>query len=184
MNYGGNCVSIVVNYLINILRFGRGMFNHLQKIVQFSENVDWRWLRQVFFKLSFNLIFVLLRMVAFDVPSKAEEHLPFEERYGLLLPSLSADHPFVVPNAYLLTLITHELKVLAVRMRCFDKGHLETFVKEIINHGGEGAILQAVHSVYERGRSSSVLKLKVHMRFILPPYSFIIRQHQEIEKEW
>lgn len=38
---------------------------------------------------------------------------------------------------------------------------LDTFVQKIIEDGGEGIILQKGYSLYESGRSSSLLKLKV-----------------------
>lgn len=41
------------------------------------------------------------------------------------------------------------------------------FIKEsIIEHGGEGVILRKVNSLYESGKSSELLKLKVFPIFI------------------
>jgi hypothetical protein len=41
--------------------------------------------------------------------------------------------------------------------------HLSGLVEGIIEDGGEGVILRKVASLYEFGRSSSLIKLKVHI---------------------
>ena len=46
-------------------------------------------------------------------------------------------------------------------MKCVNRFHLSKQIKNILEDGGEGAILQKVASKYERGRSTDLLKLKV-----------------------
>lgn len=49
-----------------------------------------------------------------------------------------------------------------MRMICKDEKHLGVTTQTIIDDGGEGVILRKVGSLYERGRNSSLVKLKVH----------------------
>eukprot|EP00026_Physarum_polycephalum_P001189 Phypoly_transcript_01190.p1 GENE.Phypoly_transcript_01190~~Phypoly_transcript_01190.p1 ORF type:complete len:754 (+),score=55.74 Phypoly_transcript_01190:1305-3566(+) len=84
----------------------------------------------------------LLRNVVFDVVSHTT---PFEERYRLLLNSVVADHP------------TH---VLAPRIKCTHKDALVYLSSSVTHHGGEGIIIRKSHSLYELGRSTSLMKLK------------------------
>lgn len=50
----------------------------------------------------------------------------------------------------------------AVRMLCKSADQLRSILKEIIvKSGGEGIILQRPKSMYEQGRSNSLLKIKV-----------------------
>eukprot|EP00026_Physarum_polycephalum_P002048 Phypoly_transcript_02052.p1 GENE.Phypoly_transcript_02052~~Phypoly_transcript_02052.p1 ORF type:complete len:648 (+),score=89.30 Phypoly_transcript_02052:207-2150(+) len=83
-------------------------------------------------------------MVSFDVPVRDDRFL-YEERYEQLLRGTPAYHPFAI---------------VAARTLCTDRNHLERGAKEIIADGAEGVILQRVFSVYERGRTPSLLKLK------------------------
>lgn len=48
------------------------------------------------------------------------------------------------------------------------------FVQMIIEEGGEGIILQQVGSLYERGRSSALLKIKV---FIISYAILFVNNH-------
>ena len=50
--------------------------------------------------------------------------------------------------------------MIVPRMAC-ESSCLDGLVQQIIEDGGEGVILQKYSSMYERGRSASVLKIKV-----------------------
>jgi ATP dependent DNA ligase domain len=55
----------------------------------------------------------------------------------------------------------------AARLLCTGKKQLNQMVQNIINDGGEGVILRKPKSIYENGRSSTLIKLKVFL-FPLP----------------
>jgi ATP-dependent DNA ligase len=46
-------------------------------------------------------------------------------------------------------------------MYCASESHLSDSTHHIITHGGEGLILRLPNSVYENGRTSALVKLKV-----------------------
>ena len=46
-------------------------------------------------------------------------------------------------------------------MLCETKKQLTTLVHEIINDGGEGVILRLPKSIFDQGRSSMLIKIKV-----------------------
>lgn len=46
-------------------------------------------------------------------------------------------------------------------MECFGKKQLHEMIKKITQNEGEGAILRKHGSLYEHGRSESLLKFKV-----------------------
>jgi ATP-dependent DNA ligase len=48
-----------------------------------------------------------------------------------------------------------------MRVMCKNSTHLENAAQIVITDGGEGLILQRIGSLYERGRTSSLMKLKV-----------------------
>ena len=56
-------------------------------------------------------------------------------------------------------------EIPAPRILC-SKGthHLKIAIRRILGNGGEGVILQKRGSLYEAGRSSSLLKLKVNKK--------------------
>eukprot|EP00026_Physarum_polycephalum_P001051 Phypoly_transcript_01052.p1 GENE.Phypoly_transcript_01052~~Phypoly_transcript_01052.p1 ORF type:complete len:797 (-),score=76.09 Phypoly_transcript_01052:124-2514(-) len=85
-----------------------------------------------------------LRVVAFDVPSLHHQKKHYERRYEVLLKSVPDTHPF---------------SVVAVRALC-DYGSIGWYAQHIIDNEGEGVILQKCGSLYEHGRSLSLLKLK------------------------
>eukprot|EP00026_Physarum_polycephalum_P001261 Phypoly_transcript_01262.p1 GENE.Phypoly_transcript_01262~~Phypoly_transcript_01262.p1 ORF type:complete len:970 (+),score=114.54 Phypoly_transcript_01262:138-3047(+) len=85
------------------------------------------------------------RMIPFDVPSPNYENKPFEERYRALLQHVPRNHAF---------------SIIAPRVLCAGNQHLTLYVRGIIDDGGEGAVVRAVRSLYERNRSTSLLKLK------------------------
>eukprot|EP00026_Physarum_polycephalum_P001914 Phypoly_transcript_01917.p1 GENE.Phypoly_transcript_01917~~Phypoly_transcript_01917.p1 ORF type:complete len:811 (+),score=69.95 Phypoly_transcript_01917:211-2643(+) len=84
-----------------------------------------------------------LRVISFDSPKRKHQHNPYEKRYRLLLKNIALSHPFVV---------------IPARMMC-DK-FLRILAQYIIDDGGEGVILQKYRSLYEQGRSLSLVKLK------------------------
>eukprot|EP00026_Physarum_polycephalum_P001864 Phypoly_transcript_01867.p1 GENE.Phypoly_transcript_01867~~Phypoly_transcript_01867.p1 ORF type:complete len:897 (+),score=81.10 Phypoly_transcript_01867:37-2727(+) len=112
--------------------YGRGLQKKKKKKVVSSEFVEWH----------------MLRYTAFDiVPSSMDDmEMPFEERYGALLDTVPEDHAFVIPS---------------FRIFCSHKKQLVKTLKKIVRKGGEGLILRKPNSLYERGKSSSLLKLKV-----------------------
>lgn len=57
-------------------------------------------------------------------------------------------------------------------MECKGSGHLKNVSKKVIKSGGEGIILRKFGSLYERGRSASLLKLKVF--FLSSPSPFLL----------
>eukprot|EP00026_Physarum_polycephalum_P000178 Phypoly_transcript_00178.p1 GENE.Phypoly_transcript_00178~~Phypoly_transcript_00178.p1 ORF type:complete len:1068 (-),score=137.60 Phypoly_transcript_00178:3031-5769(-) len=86
-----------------------------------------------------------LRMPTFDCPTIPLQNKPFEARYKELLKNTSGSNPFVV---------------VATRLLCSKQTRINHVVEQIINDGGEGAILRKVGSFYDPGRSQSLLKLK------------------------
>lgn len=53
------------------------------------------------------------------------------------------------------------LEVVATRMKCKNNVQLKLMVETIINDNGEGVILRKEKSLYEPGRTPSLLKIKV-----------------------
>lgn len=51
--------------------------------------------------------------------------------------------------------------MVAPRTQCKGDEHVANILKEIVEGGGEGVILQLSKSVYENGRSASLMKFKV-----------------------
>jgi DNA ligase 1 len=51
--------------------------------------------------------------------------------------------------------------MVVLRVLCNSNKHLTTAVENILSAGGEGVILQKPGSFYEKGRSNSLIKLKV-----------------------
>eukprot|EP00026_Physarum_polycephalum_P003642 Phypoly_transcript_03655.p1 GENE.Phypoly_transcript_03655~~Phypoly_transcript_03655.p1 ORF type:complete len:704 (+),score=96.89 Phypoly_transcript_03655:68-2113(+) len=83
----------------------------------------------------------MLRMITFDMP---RNKMNFERRYQKVLQTVPQDHPY---------------NLLVYRMLLLP-GFKTKFVKNVIKSGGEGVILQKCESVYEPGRSPSLVKLK------------------------
>eukprot|EP00026_Physarum_polycephalum_P000846 Phypoly_transcript_00847.p1 GENE.Phypoly_transcript_00847~~Phypoly_transcript_00847.p1 ORF type:complete len:1309 (+),score=236.62 Phypoly_transcript_00847:226-3927(+) len=92
-----------------------------------------------------NVQWDLLRSVAFDIPSIDLQNYPFEVRYRHLLANIEIENPFVI---------------IAPRILCVGSKHASFVIAGIISDAGEGVILREVSSMYERGRSSSLVKLK------------------------
>eukprot|EP00026_Physarum_polycephalum_P002833 Phypoly_transcript_02842.p1 GENE.Phypoly_transcript_02842~~Phypoly_transcript_02842.p1 ORF type:complete len:838 (+),score=97.84 Phypoly_transcript_02842:84-2597(+) len=95
--------------------------------------------------LADNPVWSFVRLIAFDNPDHALHHMQFEKRYAIVAFSISPNHPFLIP---------------ASRQKCKNKHHLSALRTHVINDGGEGVILRKPQSVYESGRSDSLLKLK------------------------
>jgi len=69
----------------------------------------------------------------------------FEVRYWNVLENLPETHSFIIPCA---------------RLACVDRKHVDEYMIEITKVGGEGAMLRKPCSVYENGRSHSLIKYK------------------------
>ena len=54
-----------------------------------------------------------------------------------------------------------------------ELGEIGWFIREIIEDGGEGIILQRSGSLYTEGRSSALLKLKAGLLFLFLFISFL-----------
>jgi len=88
-----------------------------------------------------------LRLAAFDVPSPLfqQNEEVFEKRYQFMLSNIADDHSYIFP---------------VVRLTCVDRRFMDSYVKIISESGGEGVMLRKPNSVYENGRSHSILKYK------------------------
>jgi len=141
--------------------------------------------------------------VVFDEPSWGSQYLPFELRYSSLLSSVPYGHPSIVSldlnkwkregrgrergreregaerpvYAFLLYISFHFIfdfmYIVASRLRCESLQEMNKFLSLIIKDEGEGIVLRKPKSVYEQGRSPSLLKIKV---FYLPLLSFSLLQ--------
>eukprot|EP00026_Physarum_polycephalum_P001298 Phypoly_transcript_01299.p1 GENE.Phypoly_transcript_01299~~Phypoly_transcript_01299.p1 ORF type:complete len:1145 (+),score=200.33 Phypoly_transcript_01299:2-3436(+) len=87
----------------------------------------------------------LMKFVVFDSPAIPFHHLPFEKRYFHLLSNID---------------LNDSLVTVAPRVLCNDTMHVDMFVQNIIENGGEGVILRQIHSRYRFGRTSTLFKLK------------------------
>lgn len=86
----------------------------------------------------------------------------YEDRYKALLAFISSDHPFVVSlELILLFVIVDFANINAARLSCTSRKQFIKSLRSVINEGGEGVILRKPHSLYEHGRSTSLLKFKV-----------------------
>ena len=69
-------------------------------------------------------------------------------------------------------------KIVAPRILCKGSAHMNTFVEEIVEYGGEGVIVRKVGSHYLHGRNTSLIKLKVLLSllcfFSRPSFSIVI----------
>lgn len=119
------------SFLDGEIWFGRGSFIDSMKVMGFDPSI---------------VDWPSLRFVAFDNPQPDMFGDPFEVRYSSLLRVISPIHPF----------LTH-----APRILCHYKQQLIAAMQEIIDHGGEGVVLRRVLSVYQHGRSTDLVKLKV-----------------------
>lgn len=108
------------------------------------------------------------RVVAFDSPFPVHAQLPFETRYETILSDLPS-YSVVVSLFFILPLSTsvfEYMKVVASRLICIAASVLHKLTNCVIDNGGEGLVLRKPGSLYEYGRSASLLKLKVcHYNF-------------------
>eukprot|EP00026_Physarum_polycephalum_P002504 Phypoly_transcript_02511.p1 GENE.Phypoly_transcript_02511~~Phypoly_transcript_02511.p1 ORF type:complete len:789 (+),score=87.01 Phypoly_transcript_02511:70-2436(+) len=110
--------------------FGRGRFSFTYALFNdLSDSVRWHQ----------------LRLVCFDNPSIDMWNAPFEERYAILLSSISAESAF---------------NIIAARVMCENTAHISLFAHSITDSRGEGVILRKMRSLYEHGRNHSLVKLK------------------------
>jgi ATP-dependent DNA ligase len=57
------------------------------------------------------------------------------------------------------------MKVIAKRVMCKGREHLNKTAQELIDEGGEGVIMRVVGSHYLPGRNPALVKLKVSFFF-------------------
>ena len=84
-----------------------------------------------------------IRFVVFDAPAVKE---PFENRLKVVreqLAQANSEYALALPH-----------------FRCRDRGHLQSELTQIIGFGGEGVMLRQPGSMYETGRSDTLLKVK------------------------
>jgi ATP-dependent DNA ligase len=71
---------------------------------------------------------------------------------------------------------THDLTDnhnVVARMASTTQSHLNNMLHNVVDHGGEGIILQKSSSRYEHGRSTSLLKVKVSLCLYFTPIYLI-----------
>jgi len=118
------------------LFLGRGRFQELMSVVKNSANadrVDGPWKDVIY--------------VVFDMPGHGGK---FEERVDAMRAQLSSQLP--VDTQRFAHFHPHKL--------CRSRAHLEEELKTVQAQGGEGLMLRRPGSLYEKGRSSSLLKVK------------------------
>lgn len=116
------------------LFLGRGRFQELMSVVKNSANigrVDGPWKDVVY--------------VVFDIPEHPGKFEDRMERLRMLLRPPAGGHSFAR---------SHEQEL------CKSRAHLDDELKRVQAEGGEGLMLRRAGSVYEAGRSSSLLKVK------------------------
>lgn len=115
-------------------------------------------------------------MNAFDVPSIDFHNQPFEDRYSALLENISHTHPFSVCLFFyssifyyssFLVCLSYYIQLVVPRVRLKNDKQVNYFLQNIINDGGEGVVVRKVNSIYEHGRTPSLLKLKVIKYYFL-----------------
>lgn len=116
-------------------------------------------------------------MIVFDVaPPSASDH-PFEDRYTHLLENISITSPFLLSFLYFIlqliyfVLCDYFVDILYIPApRIFVEGKLQITksILQIINDEGEGVVFRRPGSLYEHGRSTSLVKYKVFLnKFII-----------------
>eukprot|EP00026_Physarum_polycephalum_P003600 Phypoly_transcript_03613.p1 GENE.Phypoly_transcript_03613~~Phypoly_transcript_03613.p1 ORF type:complete len:792 (+),score=79.66 Phypoly_transcript_03613:110-2377(+) len=122
--------SLPATFVDGELWFGRGMFSNTFALLQ--GNIE-------------STSWPNLRMVAFDVPSYDFQEHTFEQRYSHLMQHVEDNSLFCI---------------VVSRARCRGSAHLAGLIGTVISDGGEGVILRKMGSLYTRGRSNEVLKVK------------------------
>jgi hypothetical protein len=137
-------------------RFGRNNFQEAIKLAHSHQlpHVDW-------FKFKF---------MVFDVPTHKGT---FEERYSTLgLSSLKMQKTKLADDLFLTVaqfgIIQHKHVEIAPMIVAKDMNHLEQFLQNVLDNGGEGIILRDPKCHHQGGRSSGFLKHKVGC-FCPPP---------------
>lgn len=101
-------------------------------------------------------------MITFDNPGPSYQNYQYADRYSLLLhDNQFADNIFTVSLNCAWHNLLDVVQILTARMKCFTHKQVETKLKQVLEDGGEGVVLRKPGSVYEHGRSSSLLKIKV-----------------------
>jgi len=86
-------------------------------------------------------------LLVFDCPTSVilSQKDFFEKRYSYLFVHIVQNHPFMSISSCI---------------RCANKKYMQTYASMIIGNGGEGVILRKPSSLYEHGKSHSLLKFK------------------------
>jgi ATP dependent DNA ligase domain len=80
----------------------------------------------------------------------------------LMVSSLLSAYPSLLSSIHPTVLfISQIIKIPVVRMLCITKKQLKKALHDVISDGGEGLIMRKPKSIYEPGRTSSLVKLKV-----------------------
>jgi hypothetical protein len=117
------------------LWFGRQNFLHAAQIGKVKHKAD----------PELKIGWMFARFIAFDSPSSTNSTEKYEKRFLRMMTGVLRNHPFLG---------------LCTRVLCCSKNHMEHYVRIIINNGGEGIMLRLPGSLYEHGKSQSLLKLK------------------------
>lgn len=125
-------------------------------------------------------------MLVFDeAPPSASDH-PFEERYTHLLQNVPFDSPFLLSlliiqlfaycnNIIIVIIINVDFWYIpAPRVSGVGKRQISKLILEIINDGGEGIMMRRPASLYEHGRSTSLIKYKVFICYFIFLNFFLI----------
>eukprot|EP00026_Physarum_polycephalum_P002383 Phypoly_transcript_02389.p1 GENE.Phypoly_transcript_02389~~Phypoly_transcript_02389.p1 ORF type:complete len:939 (-),score=111.94 Phypoly_transcript_02389:24-2525(-) len=86
-----------------------------------------------------------MRLIAFDNPDTKISTMKFEDRYKTLMDRVFEEHEFII---------------ISSRVKYVNKLQINRWLKCTLQDGGEGIILRKAESMYEHGRTESLLKLK------------------------
>lgn len=78
-----------------------------------------------------------------------------------LLANISFEHPFMISNMLFILFSFDRPQTTAPRVMCITEDQLSVSLEQLMLGEGEGVILRQPNSVYEFGRSPSLIKIKV-----------------------
>eukprot|EP00026_Physarum_polycephalum_P001576 Phypoly_transcript_01578.p1 GENE.Phypoly_transcript_01578~~Phypoly_transcript_01578.p1 ORF type:complete len:1027 (+),score=73.79 Phypoly_transcript_01578:436-3081(+) len=150
------------------LWFGRGEFNTIQKLSQLTNLLSTPTSSNPTLKvspMSTSIIYQQnyrdgvqncikwcdMRFLVFDCPALHFQHLPYEDRYKILL------QPFLCKDQASLSLI---LEPVANRL-INSKSQIQTFTSQVLHTGGEGTVVRQPNVPYGQGRSNNIVKFKM-----------------------
>eukprot|EP00026_Physarum_polycephalum_P001681 Phypoly_transcript_01683.p1 GENE.Phypoly_transcript_01683~~Phypoly_transcript_01683.p1 ORF type:complete len:579 (-),score=69.05 Phypoly_transcript_01683:50-1786(-) len=85
------------------------------------------------------------RVICFDEMAQCTAGIPFEQRYSHILSNCLPEHPIII---------------VGVRFLLKDAQSLAHILNRVVESGGEGVILRKAQSLYQRGRTPDLIKLK------------------------